>query len=406
MRKDAKYEFEKMRLKEKHKKLKKNLRMYYLFRVLCSMNFVMPMFMLFLIDKGLSGVQIMVTQGACTAVELLLTVPSGAFADKVGRKRTLIISTMLYAAAFTAYGYSNTFIQILLAEVVFAASSALFHGTGEAFLYDALAEAKQEKKYKKVLGTSYAIQSVFMGIAAVAGGLMAKYDLALPFLTSALPVSLSMIPLFFLKEPKRSKPTERYWPLIRDSCRFVAKNRRLRNIFYFSAVMTVVGFGTWMMFQPLLINMGLKVEYLGFAMMAMSMVHGLGNKLSERFEKRFGHLDLLLVFTGARILILSLIWLGTGYYIILWGLLLDLVGGIAWPIISELVNSHAKAETRATVMSLSSMSGTLAFTLMSPIIGLVMDVYDEKAVILMMVILLIVYGLRQTLVLLVSRMRS
>ena len=129
--------------------MKRNIRLYYGFRGLNTMNFIMPIFILFLIDKGLSGFEIMLTQAAYTMMELLLTVPSGAMADRVGRKKTLILSNLLYAIAFVAYGFSETFVQILLAEMVFAVASATFHGTGEAFLYDTLAQHKKEKKYKK-----------------------------------------------------------------------------------------------------------------------------------------------------------------------------------------------------------------------------------------------------------------
>ena len=394
----------KNKLKEwKIQKLKKNIRLYYGFRVLCTMNFIMPIFMLFLIDKGLSGFQIMVTQAGYTLVELLLTVPSGAMADKIGRKKTLILSTMLYVVAFVVYGMSDTFVQILLAEIVFAASSATFHGTGEAFLYDTLAEGKQEKKYKNVLGTAFAIQSLVMGSAAVVGGIIAKTDLALPFFISAVPIGLSMIPLFLLDEPKRKKSEQHYWKLMKDSISFLVKHKRMRNIFYYAAFTTVAGFMGWMLYQPLFTEMGMRIEYLGVVMMLMSVMHAVGNKVAERFEQKFGKFDLMLLFAGFRGLLFLLVWLGGGLYIVVWALLMDLVAGMSGPIVSDWINRCSKEENRATILSISSMSGTLAFTLVSPLIGLYMDVYSTQAVYLLLASILGIYACRQVVVLLIAR---
>ena len=383
-------------------KARRNVRLYYLFRVLCTMNFVMPIFMLFLMDRGLSGFQVMVTQAVYTFVELVLTVPSGAFADKVGRKKTLLLSTLFYAVAFAAYGFVQGFVHVLLVEMVFAVSSALFHGTGEAFLYDTLAEAKQEKKYKKVLGTTYAIQSVMMGAAAVVGGLMAKHDLALPFFVSAVPVTLSVVPLLFLREPKRHKAEDDYWKLIKESAAFTLRHRHLRNLFYFSAVMTVVGYVGFTFYQPLLTEMGLKVEYLGVVIMLVSVVHGLGNKLAVRLDGMKPE-PLLLAFAGFRGLLYLLVWLSTGLYVTVWMVLYDLVAGMSWPLVSGWVNSYSKSENRATINSLSSMSGTLAFTMFSPLLGLAADVYSTQNVYVLLAGLALTYSLRQAVVLVVAR---
>jgi MFS family permease len=392
---------------KKLKKLRKNLRLYYGFRVLCTMNFIMPIFMLFLIDRGLSSFEIFVTQAAYTLTELLLTVPSGAFADKVGRKKTLVLSTVFYAGAFVMYGFSHGFLHILLAEIVFAFASATFHGTGEAFLFDTLAEAGQEKRYKHTLGTAYAIQSVVMGAAAIAGGLIARYDLALPSFVSALPIGLSAIPLLFLDEPKRKKQQDgSCWSLIKDSTVFVARHRKLRNIMYFVSVTVLAGFMGWMLYQPMLANMGMGVEYLGVVMMALCVVHGIGNKLAHRFEKRLGHLDLMLVFAGFHGLLYLLIFLASGYYLLIWALLIDLVSGIGSPLVSEWVNRHTSSENRATVLSLSTMAGSLTFTVFSPMLGLFVDAYSEQTAYLLLAIMLGAYALRQLGVMVYGRVKA
>ncbi|MFH1063930.1 MAG: MFS transporter [Candidatus Woesearchaeota archaeon] len=389
---------------KKQMKWKRNIRLYYTFRIFCTMNFVMPIFMLFLIDKGLSSFEIFVTQAVYTATELILTIPSGAFADKVGRKRTLILSTVLYALGFVSYGYSSTFVHILLAEIVFAVSSAAFHGTGEAFIYDTLAEAKQEKRYKRALGTAYALQSFVMGACSVAGGLMAKHSLALPYLVSALPISLSMVPLFFLEEPRRDKQeSTAYLDMIKEAMVFTVQHKKLRNLMYFGAATTLTGFMAFLLYQPMLTGMGLPVEYLGVAIMTLSVAHGIGNKLAHRFEKKLGHLDLLAISAGFRALLYLLVFLARGPYLLVWAILIDLTAGITSPIFSEWMNRYSKSENRATVLSIMSMSGMLSFTVFSPLFGLFIDVYSEQLCYLLLAMIIGMYALRQLAVALFAR---
>jgi MFS family permease len=367
------------------------------------MNFIMPIFMLFLIDKGLSSFQIFLTQAFYTITELGLNVPSGAFADKVGRKKTIVLSTVLYSGAFIAYGFADSFAMILFAELVFAISSAMFHGTGEAFLYDTLAEAGRKKQFNKVMGNAFAIQSVVMGLSAVGGGLLAKYDLALPFFVSAFPVALSMIPLFFLDEPRRTKETASYLKLMKDSTIFVVKHKRLRNVMYFISVTTLAGFIGWMLYQPLLTNMGMRVEYLGIVMMALSLSHALGNKLAGFFDKKFSNLNLMFLFTGFRALLFLLVYLASGFYLIVWAVLIDLIGGLASPLVADWINRYSKSGNRATVLSITMMSGNLAFTLFSPLFGLYIDAYSEHAVYLLLAIIMGAYALRQLAILAYGR---
>jgi MFS family permease len=396
---------EQKKMKPKTKdKLSKKLRTYYVFRVLTTMNFIAPVFMLFLLDRGLSSFQVFVSQAVYMMAELLLMVPAGAFADKFGRKKALVLSNIVYAVSFVLYAYADSFVDVIAVELLFAACAATFCGATDAFLYDMLAEAKQEKRYQRVLGTVYALQAVMAGLASVVGGWLAKQDLGLPFLLSAVPASLSMVPLLMLKEPDRQKQEDASMTkLMKDAALFVAQHAKVRNVMYYVAFTGVTGFVGWMLLQPMLTGMGMKVEYLGVVMMLSFLARALGNKLAHVFDEKFGKLDLLLVTAGFKAVLYLLVYLASGYYLVAWVLLFDLVGGLAAPIVSEQVNRHSKSENRATVLALSSMSGSLAVSVFSPMFGLYVDAYSEQAAYLLMALMLGAYSARQLLVMMVAK---
>src|SRR3989344_728623 len=82
---------------------------------------------------------------------ILFEVPSGAFADLVGRKRSVALGCLLLVLGALATGMSTNFAQVTASFLLWAAGFSCISGAGEALLYDRL---NDEKRYGKVLGTS------------------------------------------------------------------------------------------------------------------------------------------------------------------------------------------------------------------------------------------------------------
>ena len=210
------------------------------------------------------------------------------------------------------------------------------------------------------------------------------------------------MPLFFLDEPKRKKQETPYLKLMKDATVFVAKHRKVRNILYYVSATSLAGFVGFMMYQPLLTDMGLRIEYLGIVILAIALAYAIGNKIAHRIEKRFGQRDLMFVFAGSRALLYLLVYLAGGYYLIIWALVIDFIAGASTPLVSDWINRCSKSENRATVLSLASMAGNLSFSIFSPLIGLAADIYDAQTTYLLLAILLGAYALRQLAVMVIG----
>jgi len=370
---------------------KNNIKKYYAFRVLYTINLTVPIFMLFMLDIGLTGFQIFITQAIYAGIELLLTVPSGIFADKVGRKFTLIVSSLTYAAGYLLYGVAEGFWGIIIAEVVFAISSASFHGTGEAFLFDTLAEEGKEKKFKKVVGTAFAIQSTIIGISAIVGGWIASIDLALPFFISAVPAGLSVLPLLFLHEPKRVKAEKQEF---KKAIIEALSDKELRHLLYYMGISTLAGFAGFMLYQPLLTAAGIPVQGMGLFVFALGIATAIGNKLSHKVEKHIAGKNFLLLFTTMKAVLYLVMYLFGSWTLMVCAFMLDMVGGFASPIVVEMLSKKSRKETRATINSVGSMAATLSFTMLSPVVGKTVDLFSEQAGILLIALLFAGLGLK------------
>jgi len=76
--------------------LDRNLRLFVWFRVLFNARFYDPVFAILFFDFGLSPLQFYLLNGVVwTLASILLEVPSGALADRFGRKSLLITAALL-----------------------------------------------------------------------------------------------------------------------------------------------------------------------------------------------------------------------------------------------------------------------------------------------------------------------
>jgi len=77
-----------------HAKYKSNVWKYYLFTIFANPIFVAPILTLFLLARGLSFTQVMFLEALFAAAVFVLEVPTGAVADLLGRKISLVAGSL------------------------------------------------------------------------------------------------------------------------------------------------------------------------------------------------------------------------------------------------------------------------------------------------------------------------
>lgn len=85
-------------------------------------------------------------------VTLILQVPSGYLADKVGKKTSMVIGAAISAPSPLFYVFMPDFTGGLIASVLFFGGYAFQSGAVEALLHDTLKALRRERDYAKVMG--------------------------------------------------------------------------------------------------------------------------------------------------------------------------------------------------------------------------------------------------------------
>ncbi len=324
-----------------------------------------------------------------------MEIPSGYFADLVGRKYSLLITGIFATLSMLTFGLGNNFYHFLLASLFWALAGVFVSGADSAFIYDTLKSLNKENLYKKVWGNTTFYYLIGASAAAVIGGLLGGINFRYPFF-AMLPLYICLIPLAFsFYEPKRSKPVSiknHINDLLKSIKIGVLQNKKLKYILIYSAVIASASEISWYLFQPYFKLSGLDVVYFGIVFAAFGLVGALSAKYSHLIEGKFGKnfsLISLFILTG-----LSYILMGKIIFIFsfVFAFLFQFVGGFSSVVISDYIHQETNSNIRATVLSVKSLFGRVLYAISAPIVGWLVDVYTLPQAFMIIGIIVIIVG--------------
>ena len=157
-----------------------NVRYFLIFRISYFARFYYPVFTLLYLDYGLTLSQFAMLNVVWAATIVLAEVPSGAFADTLGRRKLVVLSSIVMfieIAMIALVPTSNptlVFWVFLLNRILSGLAMALASGADEALAYDTLKSLDKEDAWPRVLQVQLRFSSA-VGIFVMLVG-AAMYD--------------------------------------------------------------------------------------------------------------------------------------------------------------------------------------------------------------------------------------
>ncbi len=167
---------------------RRNTRAFTVFRMFFTARFYYPVYALLFLDYGLTLEQFGILNGIWALTIVLLEVPSGAFADTLGRRRLLMMTgicmmlEMLALLIAPINGGSIMFVLFAVNRILSGVAEAAASGADEALAYDSLQAAGQENQWGQVLEKVQRMTSLAFFFAMMVGA--AAYDVG--FINTAL----------------------------------------------------------------------------------------------------------------------------------------------------------------------------------------------------------------------------
>ncbi|MCA9382815.1 MFS transporter, partial [Candidatus Dojkabacteria bacterium] len=147
-----------------------------------------------------AGIGLIETTWASLA--FFLEIPTGAFSDLFGKKKTLMFAFMLASTGNLLMGFAQSTSYLVVSVFIMGIGGSLYSGTAEAVIYDSLKSINLENEYEKTLSVIKRNSLLFMASASFIGGYLYKLNNSLPFFATSFAYFIGMIMIIWLKEPE------------------------------------------------------------------------------------------------------------------------------------------------------------------------------------------------------------
>jgi MFS family permease len=213
---------------------------YYLFYILQGMFFAGSFLIIIVNSTGISPVQVSLAVSCYFLIQILFEIPTGALADRFGRKKILVIAKIFALIGFFFLYLRRDFADILISYIMWGVGGTLMSGALEALMYDNMKHYEIHENYAKYQGKSFAIRISVFALTAFVASYLIKFGYDVVILATMIPWFLQIVILIHIKDEHRQnkniqKLTTKYWKTIVYGSKYALKHRVVLKFVLFSA---------------------------------------------------------------------------------------------------------------------------------------------------------------------------
>jgi MFS family permease len=355
----------------------------YLYRFLMRCELWLPIWVVYLQkQRGLSLTQITLLDIPFFLLVVAAEVPTGAVADRFGRRVSLVLGSMMIAIAFFVFGIADNYVIILISWTAWGFGQTFQSGADTAILYDSLKQIGREDDFQKINGRMWALTSTAALIAILIGAPIAAATsytvpifLSVGIALSAIPVAISM------HEPRAQHDESRdhYFQTLVAGLRTAWDQPTLRYVILYSGLITAATFSPMVFQQPFLDHhhvgtgsLGLwQAPVRGFGIVAALGAHHVLSRSGYRAS--FFALPVTIALCA-----FALAGIDHAYAFMAF-LGMGLVAGIQNPMLATYINKRIPSERRATILSVQGVAGSFMLAGSQPVAGVIADQFGLRA---------------------------
>lgn len=329
-----------------------------------ALAFFFATYQVFLFSRGMDYLQMNIINMFFMAGVFFLEVPTGAFADVLGRKKSVVAGCFVLSFSFLVYFVSHSFWIFVLAEILGALGIAFISGALEAWAVDSLKYHNFDGSLEHVFKRESQFDQAGILIGSVIGSYVGNINIAYPWLMCSIGCFLAGIyAMFVLKESYfvKKKLELSFRPFVnvaRDSVSYGIRHKAIFYLVGFTLIFnfTLQGFNMqWpFVFQD---NYGFSVSGLGWLFAVTSLMIMLGSQFSTWFAGKVKHEKVSMIasqsVTAAGMILASTMF---GLAPVMIGFVAHEFGrGLFKPLKFAYLNRRIPDEKRATIISFESM---------------------------------------------------
>lgn len=317
----------------------------------------------------------------------LFEVPTGIFSDYIGRKKTMILGAICAVLSITFYAIGTNYWILFIGALFEGLQRAWYSGNNDALLYETLSNTNRKDEYDHYLGRTNAMFQVAATVGIIIGGFIAVWSFALVMWLSVIPQVICLIISMRIVEPaKHSHQSSNIYAHLAIAAKKIWANRKLKLLSINSFIGFAVGESTYRFRSAFVITLW-PLWAVGFSKVLSSIGAAISYWYSGTLIRKVGAYRLLLIsniygkviniFSVAVATVISPVLLSST----------SLFYGASSVANSKLMQSEFTDEQRATLGSMNSLLGNLAFGVCAVILGFFADTFGPSKALLFTYIL-------------------
>ena len=358
----------------------RNVSRFYVYNILGSLNIWMPVYILYVLSRGLTLTQATLLSSVWWLTAVVFEVPTGAIADRHGRRTSLILGCVALIAAFCVLALSRTMAWIGVAYVLWAISVTFYSGADYALLYDTLREVGREGEYQRACGRAMSYGLVAAGIGSLLGGLLGKVGLVWPIALSGVIAVGQLLAVLRLREPRvERKQQVRYYAHVGQSFRAAFAPPRVRNLIILAALVATAAWVLGVLYQPHLQSLGFSVAMIGALYLVLRLCGAVGSNYAHAIGRALRRAAPLALVPALLCVSVALLALFHSMAAVVFMFTNKFLESVLSPLLSAAMNEQIESEKRATVLSIASLTSSLLLAAVQPFAGNVADRFTTAA---------------------------
>ena len=319
--------------------------------------------------------EIFVLKAIYSIAIVAMEIPSGWMADVWGRKKTLILGSILGSGGFLLYSFSYGFWAFAIAEIILGIGHSFVSGADSAMLYDSLKAENRTDRYIREEGKITSVGNFAEAIAGVVGGFLAAISLRTPFYFQFVVAAIAIPAAFTMIEPKvhAIEHSHSIKKLVQNIRKTLVSNQNLRISILLSAITGTATLTFAWFVQPFFKAIDLPVELFGIFWTALNLTVGVSSvfayKVTDFLGRKWSILSVIILLSAGYFLSGIVI----SYYGLAFLFIFYLVRGIATPIFKNYINEYTGSEVRATMLSVRNFIIRIVFAGIGPLLGRITD---------------------------------
>jgi len=291
----------------------------------------------------------------------------GIIADRLGRKRLLVSSLMLFGIFGGACALAPDFESLLILRILQGIGGAPLPSVSITIISDLFSGHKRNE----AMGFNNTVMYIGYIIYPVLGGILAGVDWSFPFLFFLLSIPLGVVALVFLHCPE-PKSVQNISDYLGDALHYL-KSWKVVWLFSATVITYILLYGGFLTYFTIMVGNRFNANpfTIGVFVSTIGLITAITSSQIGRLGKRFSSASLIVVafiiyaFATAIVPVMPNLWL-----YLLPTVIFGIAHGLNLPSLNMIASQVTPLEHRAGFMAIQGTMIPLGMTIASPILGL------------------------------------